>query len=128
MTRRFVCSRTPRIAGAGLIAATLVFMAAFRGAQATGGQSAAATWSEGVLHVTIPYDGLQAGSGQLRIEVLDPEDNLLGSSERRVQVGDPKGSWQADLKLAKPLTLDELVWHRVRYRFGYSNRTDAAAE
>jgi len=78
MKHRFVCSRTPRIAGAGLVAAALVFMAAFRGAQATDGQSAAATWSEGVLHVTIPYRGLQAGSGQLRIEVLDPEDiNIL---------------------------------------------------
>src|SRR5258707_2788464 len=108
------------VLGAALIAASLVFMAGFQGAQATDGESAAATWSRGVLHVAIPYHGLHAGAGQLTIEVLDPEDQILARSERRVEVGGQKGSWQADLKLAKPLAIDDLVWHRVRYRFAYS--------
>src|SRR5256885_13804089 len=89
-------------AGAALVTTSLLFMPAFQGSPA-GGESAAATWSHGVLHVTIPYHGLHTGTGQLTVEVLDPEDEILGRSERRVEIGYPKGSWQADLKLAKPL-------------------------
>ena len=87
-----------------------------------------ATWSHGVLHVTIPYHGLHSGPGQMTIEVLDPEDEIVGRSERRIEVGDRQVWWQADLKLAKPLALDDLVWHRVRYRFAYSDRKDVALE
>src|SRR5258708_39278071 len=101
-------------------------MGTCRGAQATGGGSAAGLWSRGVLRVTLPFHGLRAGAGQLTIEVVDPEDGILGRSERRVEAAEGKGSWQADLKLAKPVALDDLVWHRVRYRFGYSDRKDAA--
>src|SRR5258708_23187306 len=116
--------RLPRfcifILGAAL-AASIVFMATFPEAQATDGESAAAIWSRGVLHVTLPYHGLHAGAGQLTIEVLDPEDGILGRSERRVEAADGKRSWQADLKLAKPLALDELVRHPLPYRFAYSD-------
>jgi hypothetical protein len=59
------------------------------------------------------------------------EDQRTGAREtatsaRRVEAAEGKGSWQADLKLAKPLAIDDLVWYRVRYRFAYGDRQDAA--
>jgi len=104
MKHRFVWSRTPELigarlyrgcsnrpskfwlsfVGASLITASLLFVASYPGAQATYGESPVATWSHGVLHVTIPYDSLNAGAGLLKIEVLDPEDEILGRSEKRV--------------------------------------------
>src|SRR5450755_173108 len=95
--------------------------------QASGGApSTAATYSQGLLHLTIPYHAHRAGAGQLTIEVLDPEDNVLGHVERHIDVAGGQGRWQDEIKLEKPLPLDDLVWHRVRYHFEYDNgKTDA---
>src|SRR2546428_9487407 len=104
MKHRFVWSRTPELigarldrgcsnrpskfwlsfVGASLITASLLFVASFPGAQATDGESPVATWSHGVLHVTIPYHGLHAGAGLLTLELLDPDDELLERSAQRV--------------------------------------------
>ncbi len=100
----------------------------FQRMQAADGESAVATYSHGVLHLTIPYRAPHAGAGQLTVEVLDPEDQVLGRSERHVDVADRKGSWQEDLTLMKAVGIDDLVWHRVRYRFTYSDPKDAAIE
>ena len=93
---------------------------------AANGELAAATYSHGVLHVTIPYRATHAGAGQLIMEVVDPEDKVLGRAERHVEVADGKGRWQEEIKLATPLALDDLVWHRVRYRFEYADGNNAA--
>ncbi len=90
--------------------------------------SPVATYSQGLLHVTIPYQAARAGAGQLTMEVLDPEDNVLGHAERRVEVAAGQGRWQDAIKLEKPLPLDDLVWHRVRYRFQYDGRNTARLE
>ena len=37
------------------------------------------------------------------MEVLDPEDNVLGRAERHVEVAEGQGQWQDDIKLEKPL-------------------------
>jgi hypothetical protein len=50
-----------------------------------------ATYSRGVLHVTIPYVSQQAGAGRLSIEVLDPQDQPVSSLEKRVEVGAERG-------------------------------------
>jgi uncharacterized protein YfaS (alpha-2-macroglobulin family) len=87
-----------------------------------------ATYSRGSLHLTIPYHATRAGSGQLRMEVLDPDDNVLGSEERRLEIANGDGRWQDEIKLSRPLPLDDLVWHRVRYRFQYDDRNIASLE
>jgi hypothetical protein len=94
----------------------------------TKGESMVATYSRGALHVEIPYTAPRAGTGILRIEVLNPEDCVLGRSDRLVTLAEGKGSWGADLKLDKELATEDLVWHRVRYRFHYSGDTRAAIE
>jgi uncharacterized protein YfaS (alpha-2-macroglobulin family) len=80
---------------------------------------AAVTYSHGVVHVDIPFDAPHAGAGQLTIEILDPDDQVLGHLQREANVAAGKGSWQADVKLTKALSADDLVWHRLRYRFVY---------
>ena len=82
-------------------------------------ESATATYTNRTLHVVIPYDAPRSGAGQLAIEILDPEDNVLGRSERRIDLAAGQDRWKEDVQLIKALPLDDLVWHRVRYRFLY---------
>jgi uncharacterized protein YfaS (alpha-2-macroglobulin family) len=95
---------------------------------AGGGMTPSATYVHGVLDVTVPYDTSQAGAGRLTVEVLDPEDHVLGSADEAVDVASGKGFWREKIRLAKPLAIDELVWHRVRYRFEYSNSKGPSIE
>ncbi len=108
---------------------TITAFVALQPFQASGGSLATvATYSHGLLHLTITYGAVRAGAGKLTLEVLDPEDNVLGRVERHVDVVRGKGRWQDEIKLEKPLPLDDLVWHRVRYRFEYDDKTTAALE
>ncbi len=36
--------------------------------------------------------------------------------------------WQEEIKLEKPLPLEDLVWHRLPYRFAYHDGEHAALE
>ncbi|MBZ5522723.1 MAG: carboxypeptidase regulatory-like domain-containing protein [Acidobacteriia bacterium] len=93
------------------------------------GDTSAATYAHGVLHVTIPYHGKHPGAGKLVMEVLDPEDHVIGRAEPNVEVAEGRGRWQQDIKLDKPLALEDLVWHRLHYRLEYSDqREDNAIE
>ncbi|HEY6372201.1 MAG TPA: MG2 domain-containing protein [Candidatus Sulfotelmatobacter sp.] len=91
-------------------------------------RAANATYGHGVVNLVIPYDAAHSGMGRLTMEILDPEDQVLGHVEQHVQVAGGPGSWREQIKLAKPLALDELVWHRVHYRFEYSDSKTTAIE
>jgi A-macroglobulin complement component/alpha-2-macroglobulin family protein/carboxypeptidase family protein/MG2 domain-containing protein/A-macroglobulin receptor len=99
-----------------LTVATLV--QTFAGADKTG---PSATYSHGVLRVVIPCRAAHVGSGRLRVEVVDPEDRVIGQMERPAEVLKGSSQWKAELKLDKPLALEELVWHRLRYDFRYDD-------
>ena len=114
------------VVGLLFIAATLPEF--FHGTQAVGSESPAVTYSHGTLHVSIPYHALHSGAGRLILEVLDPEDGIVGRSERRVEIGDDKKSWQAVVKFLKTIDVDDLAWHRLRYRFIYNDGTAAGLE
>jgi uncharacterized protein YfaS (alpha-2-macroglobulin family) len=90
--------------------------------------SASATYSHRVLNLTLPYQAGHTGSGRLTVEVLDPEDRVLGTAERSVEVAEGKGAWQEQLKIDTPLPVDDLVWHRVHYRFQYDDDKSAKIE
>src|SRR6266851_3255182 len=111
-----------------LIVALVLTVPALQQAQAANGDSVAVTYTRGSLHVTVPYHSLHAGEGQLTVEVLDPEDQVIGRSEQQATAGEAKGWWQADLKLTKAVSIEDLAWHRLRYRFSYSGQQDAAAQ
>ena len=109
-----------------LIIAGLVAVESF---QAAGGEEPpSVTYSHGTLHLAIPYDANQPGWGKLTMEVLDPDDQVLGRAERPVDVAQGNGLWREDIKLKKSVSLDDLMWHRVRYRFEYSDGRGEAIE
>ena len=89
---------------------------------------ASASYSHGTLRVSIPYVATQEGAGQLIVDVLDPEDASVGNTEKRLNIGPGQGEWQEDVKLTKALAIEDLMWHRVRYRFSYSNTRQAPIE
>jgi hypothetical protein len=82
---------------------------------------ATANYSQGLLYITIPYQAGRAGTGQLLMEVLDPEDRVLGQMQRRAEVVPEHGEWHEEIRFKTPLALDDLVWDRVRYRFEYDD-------
>jgi uncharacterized protein YfaS (alpha-2-macroglobulin family) len=96
--------------------------------QAAKGNTAVVTYARGVLHVTIPYHALHSGDGKLTVEVLDPEDKVLGRAETQVAIGEGYGRWREDIRLDKALGVDDLVWHRVRYRYVYDDKKAVALE
>jgi len=106
---------------AGLVATLAIFR--LRASEAGGPvPSLVATYAHGVLHVMIPYRGAETGSGQLTVEVLDPEDDVLGRAQRDLKINGRAGRWKEEIRLEKPLALEDLVWHRLRYRFEYDDR------
>ncbi len=108
-----------------LLAATVATMESFPPAQAASDEKAAAIYTHGVLHVTIPYRVPHAGAGRLTVEVLNPEDQVLGRVEQQVDAGKTGGAWKAGLKLTKELSIEDLAWHRLRYRFAFANAKEA---
>jgi hypothetical protein len=90
-------------------------------------ESPALTYSHGTVRASIPYRAPHAGAGQLTVEVLDPEDLALGRVVDRVKVGEGQGHWHEDLKLPKPIGIDELAWQRFRFRFSYDGHQGEAA-
>src|SRR3984885_4205831 len=99
-----------------LMAAALV--KTFAGAEKTGEW---ATYSHGMLRLVIPYRAAQAGAGRLIVEILDPENHVIGRTEKTVELVKGASRFRAEMKLDKTVPLDELVWHRVRYEFHYDD-------
>lgn len=83
--------------------------------------SPVAIYSQGILRLTIPCQALHAGAGRFTVEVLNPEDQAIGHTEQQVNIRARQGQLQSDVRLEKPLAIDDLVWHRVRYRFEYDD-------
>lgn len=108
---------------AGAVTTLMVLLAAGLGKTFAGGEKSGerATYSHGVLRVVIPFHAVQPGAGRLTVEVLDPENHLIGHTERPAEVARGASQFRAEMKLDKPVPLDELVWHRVRYEFRYDD-------
>ena len=83
--------------------------------------SPVATYSQGLVRLTIPYEALHAGTGRFTVEVLDPEDQAIGHTQQQVKITARNGQLQSEVGLEKSLAIDDLVWHRVRYRFEYDD-------
>src|SRR5271165_1830171 len=106
-----------------LVVAAVVAVQQFQAA--SGDTGASATYSHGILNLVLPYDSSHAGPGQLIVEVLDPEDQVIGRAKRHAEVAQGKGYWREQIRISKPLAVDELVWHRVNYRFEYADASIA---
>ena len=93
-----------------------------------GGPSASATYSHGLLYLTLPYNAAHAGAGHLTVDVLDPEDHVMGSAERSADLVEGEGRWHMEIKLSQQIATDDLVWHRVHYYFEYKDGKSAKIE
>ena len=92
------------------------------------GEAFTATYARNALSLAIPYHAVRAGSGKLVVEILDPEDEVLGKVERNTDVSEGDGVWKQEVAISKPLPLEYIVWERVRYRFQYNGEKAAAFE
>jgi uncharacterized protein YfaS (alpha-2-macroglobulin family) len=121
------CSLLPHFVLALILALTAIAVFAGRGGR---GEEpfVTATYSKGALAVTVPYHTPRAGRGRLVVEILDPEDRVLGRVERSVDVVRGDGWLRQEVKLGKPLPFDDVIWERLRYRFEYSGESGAAFE
>src|SRR6267154_563033 len=111
--------------GAVAIAATII---STQPSGAASEETVIATHSHGALYVTIPYQSVHSGAGRLSVEILDPEDQVLGREERHIEIAAGKGQWQQQITLEKPLADEDLVWQRLRYHFEYTAGKDEALE
>ncbi|MGA2146239.1 MAG: MG2 domain-containing protein [Bryobacteraceae bacterium] len=116
------------VSAAALILASAAVLQSFQNTGAGNGESVAATYSHGILRVDIPYRGLRPGAGQLIVEILDPEDHAVAHQELQVAVREADGRWQAELAPEQPPSVDDLVWHRLRYRLDYAGEKTPALE
>ena len=110
-----------------LVLGTTLVLQSFQSPQAAGSEHLSATYSHSVLHVTIPYVSPSAGAGRLTLEVLDPEDKPLAKIEPNVSIA-TGGAWKQDLKLTKPIAVEDLAWHRLHYRFEYDDGKQTAID
>src|SRR5215469_8542083 len=90
-------------------------------------QKPIATYTHGALHLTIPFRDALPGPGNLTIEVLDPDDRILGQTEKHMELAAGSGQWTGQVKL-KPIALEDLVWDRVHYRLDYDPGKNSAFE
>src|SRR5258708_25154929 len=96
-----------------LAVATLVTVQNFQAAGGGSGGNAglSATYTHGILGLTIPYRAVRDGAGQLTVEVLDPEDHVLGSVARHIDVAQGQGRWLEQIKRGKPFAFRDVRLH-----------------
>ena len=109
-----------------LVAGSVALLTSLSQAQSKDGAPVSATYLHNVLHVAIPWDAPRGGDGNLIVEVLDPEDAVVGRLERNVNVAAGHGFQEQELTLAGSPAVEDLVWQRLRYRFTYQGDRTAA--
>jgi hypothetical protein len=106
----------------------VLFVAAILSLTHTQAQPLSATYTRGTLSVTIPYRSTRKASGKLIAEILDPEDHVLGHSERNLDIDKGDGSWQQSITPDQPIAFEDIIWQRIRYRFEYADGALPAIE
>lgn len=104
-----------------LLLGTLLFFATALGSAEP--KTISATYAHNTLSFSVPYESARSGQAELRLEVLNPEDDVIGQAEHKVHLDEGDGVWNAEIELRKPMPLDELIWHRVRFTLRYTDQT-----
>ena len=108
-----------RFVSAGAALAAIVLAGVGLAQSFAGSPKMSATYSHGTVRLNLPTETQKAGPGKLTVEVLDPEDQTIGRTESSAEAVKGTSQWKAEIRLEKPLALDDLVWHRVRFEFAY---------
>jgi uncharacterized protein YfaS (alpha-2-macroglobulin family) len=108
--------------------ASVVLLTSLSLAQPAKSHSVSATYTHGLLRFSIPDDTPRIGYGILKVEILDPEDGVIARMDRPAYTSAGRGLWRQELMLPKTLPIEDLVWHRLRYRFTYDGEQTAAQQ
>ena len=87
-----------------------------------------AVYFRDALALSVPYEAAHSGEAELKLELLSPEDHVLGEVKRHKRVTEGSAVWNARIVLGERMTLDELVWQRVRFTLRYENQTSPDLE
>ncbi len=88
----------------------------------------AAVYFRNALTFSVPYEATHNGETELKLELLSPEDHVLGEVTRHKRVTQGREVWNASIVLGERMTLDELVWQRVRFTLRYENQASPDLE
>src|SRR5215212_6914984 len=81
--------------------AALLYTAAPRDAVFASGDRLGATYLDGTLRVSIPYDETVARSHTLRVEILAPDDKLVAEATKDVTRSREAEPWDVSFKVDK---------------------------
>ncbi|MBC7933690.1 MAG: hypothetical protein H7Z38_24275, partial [Rubrivivax sp.] len=108
--------------------AALLYTAAPKDLVFASGDSTVATYRDGTLRVSVPYDETLARSRTLRVEILAPDDKLIAEVTKAVAPSRDTGAWEVYLNVDKSIALEDLVWHRLRIGMGPAARIVSLSE
>src|SRR3954462_8950837 len=77
---------------------------------------------------SVPYEAAHSGEAELKLELLNPEDHVLGEVKSRKRLSEGIAVWNARMVLGERMTLDELMSQRVRFTLRYENQTSPDLE
>jgi len=98
----------------------LLFAATLGNAEST---TISAVYLHNTLSLSVPYQAARSGEAELTVELLDPEDRILGQVKHRTRVTEGNAVWNARIALHEPMTLDELAWERLRYTLRFIDQS-----
>src|SRR5215469_1816149 len=87
-----------------------------------------AVYFRDALAFSMPYEAAHSGEAELKLELLGPEDHVLGEVKRHKRVAQGSAVWNARMVLGERMTLDDLVWQRVRFTLRYETQTSPDLE
>ena len=103
----------------------LLFSEAVNGAEPT---TISAVYAHNALTLSVPYEVIHRGEAELALEVLSPEDRVLGRAAYRTHVAEGSAVWNAEIVLREPMLVNELIWQRIRLTLRYMDQTTADIE
>lgn len=103
----------------------LLFSEAVGGAEP---RTISAVYTHNALTLSVPYEVIHSGEAELALEVLSPEDRVLGRAAYRTHVAEGSAVWNAEIVLREPMVVDELIWQRIRFTLRYKDQTTADIE
>jgi uncharacterized protein YfaS (alpha-2-macroglobulin family) len=108
--------------------AALVYTATPRDTAFAFGDRLGATYLDGTLRVSVPYDETVARSNTLRAEVLAPDDKVVAEATRAVAPSRRAEPWEVSFAVDKNVPLEDLVWHRLKVGTGSAARVVSLSE
>jgi uncharacterized protein YfaS (alpha-2-macroglobulin family) len=108
--------------------AALLYTSAPRDTVFASGDRLGATYRDGTLRVSVPYDETFARSRTLRVEILAPDDKLVAETTKAVTPSREAEPWEVSFNVDKNIPLEDLVWHRLRIGTGSTAKVVSLSE